>query len=87
MNNADKPAMPQSATQTGYACNYGDSSEYQVPTGMTKREMFSMHFMASWINHHGSRGDYVYSDGAAAESAVQAADALLAELEKQQCKQ
>lgn len=43
MKNADLPAMPQSATDEGYGCNYTGSFNGQVPTGLTKREMFAMH--------------------------------------------
>lgn len=47
MKNADLPAMPQSATDDGYGCNYTGSFNGQVPTGLTKREMFAMNIMAS----------------------------------------
>jgi hypothetical protein len=81
MKNRDMPAMPQAAKSDGYGCNYGDGNS-QVPTGLTKREMFAMHMMASWINHHGTRGDYSFNAGDAALSAIECADALLVELEK-----
>ena len=78
MKNANKPAAPtfMHDVKMGLALHKTDDA------GLTKREMFAMHFMASWINHHGSSSDYGYSDISAAESAVQSADALLAELEK-----
>lgn len=84
MKNADKPAMPQAATKDGYACNYG-SSELQVPTGLTKREMFAMHAMQGLL----SDGSYVelYETPDEwrkniTEASVEFADALLDELEK-----
>jgi hypothetical protein len=51
-------------------------------TGLTKREELAARFMAAWIVHHGASGDYGYSSSAAALSAIQNADALLAELER-----
>ena len=50
--------------------------------GLTKREMIAMHSMASWINHHGSAGNYSFNAKDAAVSAVECADALLGELNK-----
>lgn len=61
MRNADMPAMPQSATDEGYGCNYTDSFSGQVPTGLTKREMFAMNapaipdwFIDEWIYNDGN---------------------------------
>lgn len=78
MKNADMPAMPQEYTLWCEAI--GDCPT--VATGLTKREMFTMHFMAAWIQHHGSANNYGFSKEAAAEDAVVCADALLAELER-----
>ena len=77
MKNADLPAMPNNNPETypiPCAVNYGE--------GLTKREMFAMHAMASWINHHGSAGGYGFNSKEAARSAVECADALLEELSK-----
>ena len=85
MNNANKPAMPQSATKDGYACNYGENSDTQVPTGLTKREMFAMHAMSAALDKYNpyESGDFDSSDWeVTARNAVGLADALLAELEK-----
>ena len=73
MKNSDMPAMP---LPLGSETVVGQQ-------GLTKREMFAMHFMASWINHHGSAHDYGFSVKSAALSAIECADALLSELEKQ----
>jgi len=80
MTNADKPAMPQSAKEDGYGCNYGDGIN-QVPTGLTKREMFAIHTMNGYLSN-----DVMQKSGISfkevAEKAVLMADVLLAELEK-----
>ena len=76
MKNSDMPAMPQAATSEGYSCNYYDYDGPGIPTGMTKREMMAMHVMASII----TQGSPAFIH--AAEDAVNAADALLAELER-----
>ena len=54
----------------------------EAHTGLTKREMFAMHFMQAWIQHHGSAGDYGFSKEGAALSAIECADSLIAKLEK-----
>ena len=85
MKNADFPAMPLSGDAyqdfAGYdgTKNTGYNPECQ---GLTKREMFAMHAMASWVNHHGSAGGYGFNEKEAARSAVECADALLKELSK-----
>ena len=67
--------------------NNADKAAYpgSVNKGLTKREQFAMHFMASWITHHGNRssaqGAYSYSSKRAADSALEDADALLKALE------
>lgn len=78
MKNADMPAMPIEIDGHG---QYAPEAH----TGLTKREMFAMNFMASWINHHGSAKDYGFRVNNAALSAVECADALLSELEKSKC--
>lgn len=67
MKNADMPAMP-------FEIVYEVSSRWW--RGMTKREMIAMHMMASII----TQGAPAFIH--AAEDAVNAADALLAELER-----
>ena len=85
MKNADLPAMPTkgviSDTNEVWAFQTGGNAEFQF-VGLTKREMFAMHFMQAWIQHHGSAGDYPFSKEGAALSAIECADSLLAELEK-----
>lgn len=87
MRNADMPAMPQSAKEDGYGCNYGDGIN-QVPTGLTKREMFAMHAMQGLLSSNvtfASSATYNHRSQAKdqlAKDAVFYADALLAELEK-----
>ena len=71
MKNAEFPAS--GIPETDHSPFYG---------GLTKREMFAMHFMQAWIQHHGAAGDYGFSKGGAAESAIECADALLEKLEQ-----
>ena len=73
MKNSDMPAMP---LPLGSETVVGQE-------GLTKREMFSMHFMQAWIQHHGSAHDYGFNAKVAARSAIECADALLSELEQQ----
>ena len=71
MKNADMPAMPQSATGL------------QIPTGLTKREMFAMHAMQGILANLAS--NYIgYTDWEKllAENSVKAADSLLLELDE-----
>lgn len=77
MKNGNLPAMPSGVLQDGHNCG-----EYPLHAGLSKREELAARFMAAWIIHHGSAGDYGYSSKAAAQSAIQDADALLAELER-----
>ena len=76
MKNADIPASPcQPLGQDGLpSC--------EITSGLTKREIFAMHFMAAWINHHGASGDYGFTASSAAESSIECADALLVKLEQ-----
>ena len=78
MKNADLPATPTLThdVKAGLPLHRTDNA------GLTKREMFAMHAMASWVNHHGSAGGYGFSAKEAARSAVECADALLEELSK-----
>ena len=86
MKNADMPAMPQSATDSGYGCNYIEDYNGQVPTGLTKREMFAMHAMQAMLSskyvadYNG--GSLPYENNEICKRAVHYADALLGELEK-----
>ena len=75
MKNADLPAMPIELNGFG---QYAPEAH----TGLTKREMFAMHFMQAWIQHHGSAGDYGFSKEGAALSAIECVDSLIAKLEK-----
>jgi len=76
MRNANTQAMPtiKHDVKCGLPLHITDSR------GLTKREMFAMHAMQAWIQHHGSRGDYGFSEKEAAQSALRCADALLEEL-------
>ena len=80
MKNADLPAMPIEINGFG---QYAPEAHI----GLTKREMFAMHFMQAWIQHHGSAGDYGFSKEGAALSAIECADSLIAKLEKTNEKQ
>ena len=87
MKNSDMPAMPMGRTNGGgywLKSDLGDGyAEQSKPAfGLTKREMFAMHFMQAWIQHHGAAGDYGFSKECAAESAIECADALLEKLEQ-----
>jgi hypothetical protein len=75
MKNADTPAT---------ACEFNIFSQYarEAHHGLTKREMMAMQMMAAWITHHGSANNYGFLPEAAAQDAVECADALLAELER-----
>lgn len=74
-NNQDTPAMPIELNGFGQFAP-------EAHTGLTKREMFAMHAMQAWIQHHGVKGDYCFTPEDAAASSLQCADALLKELEK-----
>lgn len=80
------PAMPSKAeisnSDEAFAYQLDHGSKFQFP-GLTKREMFAMHIMANiaWnVTDRNQEQHYQY----AATSSVKMADALLAELEKQQ---
>lgn len=74
-NNGNLPATPIEFSGFGQFAP-------EAHTGLSKREEFAARFMAAWIIHHGSSGDYGYSSQAAALGAIQDADALLEELER-----
>ena len=69
--NGDMPAMPIEFSGFGV---YAPEAHY----GLSKREMMAMHMMASFAKKSGSLSDW-HDD---AIDAVNAADALLAELER-----
>ena len=73
MKNGDMPAMPVDRCDS-------DASEagIQVFSGLTKREMMAMHMMAALM----WQGGEFDSAQAQAECAIEATDALLAELER-----
>ncbi|EKO3656444.1 hypothetical protein M3908_002914 [Vibrio metschnikovii] len=77
MKNADMPANPVHEVK-----GVGDVITSNTSLrGLTKRETMAMHFMAAWIQHHGSSNDYGFSQKDAAISAIECADALLSQLE------
>ena len=78
MKNADMPAMPLDFEHHNTRGKFINANYI----GLTKRDMFAMHAMQAWINHHGSANNYSFSDIEVARSAVACADALLAELER-----
>lgn len=86
MKNADMPAMPMGQADNG-GCwlkrdlDGGYAEQCKPAFGLTKREMFAMHFMQAWIQHHGSAHDYGFDVKNTALSAIECADVLLAELE------
>ena len=73
--NGDMPAMPFEAVMTR---SNGNTTAWTNYTGLTKREMMAMHMMAA----NRSRQSSYRSWEAMATDAVEAADALLAELER-----
>ena len=80
IKNADMPAMPIIDDEQSFPLNldrYGENiTRGKFASGLTKREMMAMHMMASII----TQGAPAFIH--AAEDAVNAADALLAELER-----
>ena len=77
MSNANNPANPSDVTY-----EKDGVTVREIATGSTKREHFAGLAMSAWIQHHGSKSNYGYSDTEMSESAVHSADALLKELEK-----
>ncbi len=82
MKNADMPAMPcgeSYKTQQSYGGDWVECKKGALYNGLTKREMFAMAAMQGLCAHS---GDY-HTFANMASDAVNYADALLAELEKQ----
>lgn len=73
MKNADLPAMPSGVLQDGHNCG-----EYPLNAGLTKREQFAMAAMQGLCANNNEYTSFEHL----ANSAVQHADALLAELER-----
>jgi hypothetical protein len=83
MNNADMPAMPSGKIDIDAPLGGDPFGNYTVKSlGLTKREHFAGLMMQAEKIHHGASGAYGFSEKEAAKSAVQCADALLAELDK-----
>jgi hypothetical protein len=83
MDNKDMPAMPVSVITKQYEVDgYKYVEAVENYEGLTKREHFAGLMMQAEKIHHGASGAYGFSEKGAAESAVQCADALLAELDK-----
>ncbi|MGL4753448.1 MAG: hypothetical protein ACRCXB_13790 [Aeromonadaceae bacterium] len=81
MKNADMPAMPI-VDADATPMSHQELSDWRDNSclGLTKREIMAMHMMQGVI----SRGSSALSSEGIARYAVVMADALLAELEKQQ---
>ena len=81
MKNADMPAMPVVDPDAGYPLDvsrYGSGlSTGKFASGLTKREMMELNFMAALI----AQGGY-HSFDLMAKDAVNAASALIAEQER-----
>ena len=75
MKNADKPAMPTPYMDQ----NSNGGALYCDDTGLTKREMFAMHIAGHMVSRTAGYDEYVKSK---MKTAVEYANALLAELEK-----
>lgn len=85
MKNADMPAMP--IHEIDNVCS-GDGNEgpflsTRISTGLTKREMFAMHFHAALLTACDSDGQWCGYNANACDIAVGEADKLLAALEQQ----
>lgn len=81
MKNADMPAMPL-FNNNGSPVHHSSAGmeNHGVMAGLTKREMMAMHILSGLLSDY----EFDVTRQMAAEIAVQQADALLAELEKQQ---
>lgn len=77
MKNGNIPAMPIEFSGFG-------QHEPEAHAGLTKREMFAMHAMHGLLAANGAKG-WLTGDGPVIS--VRIADALLAELEKQEKQQ
>ena len=83
MKNGDMPAMPMGKTNIGSYWKKSDlddgyAEQCKPAFGLTKREMFAMHFMSA----SRSRNSTYPSWKDMAMDSIEMADALLAELEK-----
>ena len=81
MRNGDMPARPVSEA-VSYNLVHGDDGYAELASGLTKREHFAAMTMQSFISHE----EWLKKVGMnkLAALSVEAADALLAELEKPQ---
>jgi hypothetical protein len=84
MDNKDMPAMPTGLIHEDVFNSDGEfcgtvEARY---VGLSKREHFAGLMMQAEKIHHGASGAYGFSEKVAAKSAVECADALLAELDK-----
>ncbi|MGU5678150.1 hypothetical protein [Aeromonas allosaccharophila] len=81
MKNADMPAMPL-VNENGSPVHWSSAGmeNVGVMAGLTKREMMAMAAMQGLLSKH---GDDDYDSSSIARYAAGHADALLAELEKQ----
>lgn len=80
MKNADMPAMPSDVKAVYEAMTDSSDSWGKAALGLTKREMMAMHILSGLLSDY----EFDVTRQMAAEIAVEQADALLAELEKQQ---
>ncbi|MGL4755926.1 MAG: hypothetical protein ACRCXB_26510 [Aeromonadaceae bacterium] len=86
MDNGKMPAMPvrdadNEPLRVGLFPVYSNG---EFATGLTKREMMAMHMMQGLISANATYGGRTDARDFMAKDAVAHADALLAELEKQQ---
>lgn len=79
IKNGDLPAMPITTDEA--ICQMTGTTKPEF-SGLTKREQFAAQFMAAWIIHHGAANNYGYNKESAANDAIDAADTLLAVLER-----
>ncbi|WP_024873100.1 hypothetical protein [Tolumonas lignilytica] len=77
MKNGNKPAAPTtgeiSKTDEVWSYQVGDNARFQF-TGLTKREMFAMHFMSASISTGNTYNGFI-------EDSISYADSLLDKLE------
>ena len=83
IKNGDLPAMPVLDESREQQYNGVTTTVHSVLSyGLTKREQFAAQFMAAWIIHHGAANNYGYNKESAANDAIDAAETLLAALER-----
>lgn len=80
MTHANEPAMPVNP-QVLIDAHSGGSWE-MASLGLTKRELFAMHAMQGLCNAHTQDGTWAHTAKDVSFTAVEYADALLAELAK-----